>query len=270
MSDQEGNYSFGRLPAGDYRISVEAPGFARAFAENHIGPGSDAQLDAVLAPPIVPVIQIKDEEGQPVAGTWVKRFELRGVNGTIRFSQTVMSDLGINIARSDQTGRIELPPMAEGDSLVNIDVEHPRFPPAEIKQMKIAAGTTTEVTLPRGVILNVRAVTDAPGKLPHRAWLAIRRERSAGESAIYSHREITFDDLGTARVAILPGDYGIFRLNADDCFLVPGSEEVIPIRFGVIHFDRGRDHFARFNVVMPDAIAGAASSTGGQAGRFPR
>jgi len=227
LSDKDGRYSFVQLPAADYAISAQAAGFARAFGGNGVESGGQARVDVVLGPPVAPVIEIKDEQGRPVAGAWVREFRQRGVNGEMRFPQMMVDSLGIAIAKSDETGRIQLPPLPEGDVLFRIVVEHPNLAPVRIDELTIVPGATARATMRPGVVLTLRAVGDKPADRVRRVALDLRPAEGDGPSqSVY--REIEFDDSGVARVAIEPGNYNQLQLEHDDYYFTPSSETPLP------------------------------------------
>jgi hypothetical protein len=94
-SDDTGTFQIPDVKHDYYKLSFDAPGFARGFRDVSLSDEEPPrEFTMTLKPPVSPTIQIVDESGKPVQGARVREFRQRGVNGPLRMSQLSLDTLG--------------------------------------------------------------------------------------------------------------------------------------------------------------------------------
>jgi thiol-disulfide isomerase/thioredoxin/protocatechuate 3,4-dioxygenase beta subunit len=222
LTDKAGTYSFPELPDGDFMLSARHADFARAFSSTKIKDSQAKQIDIVLRPAASPVIEVKDQAGNAVAGAQVRSYRQRGPDGELGFPQLSLKSFGIAIPPSDAAGRIQVPRLPEGDILDHLTIDHPTLAPVEIDDVKIVWGAAVQTVMRPGVVLRLRVASEKPTERIARAVIDLRHEPSSHPSTSYQ-REIEFDAGGIARLAIEPGNYQFLRLENEDFYFPPAD-----------------------------------------------
>ncbi|PWT90618.1 MAG: hypothetical protein C5B55_09475, partial [Blastocatellia bacterium] len=70
-SDASGNFIFRDLPAGNYKLIIEAKGFPRAEKEISLPAGRTSLVEIVLTPSVSEAVTVRQEEGLLSAGDTV-------------------------------------------------------------------------------------------------------------------------------------------------------------------------------------------------------
>jgi thiol-disulfide isomerase/thioredoxin len=218
-SDRDGKYSFNDLSEGVYMPAVKKDGFAPWYCPQRFVESEPLEINVVLKPPATPVIQVTDEAGRPVAGARVRQYELSGAGGESYLSQLSLRSLGLEIAASDDAGRLQLPPLPRGDRLT-ATIEHPRLAPARVADATVDEGVVATAMMKPGVTLRLRASGGDPANRIESAVIDLRHEPIDHPSTtIYC--EVEFDADGAAQRVVEPGDYQFLLLQHPDFFLTP-------------------------------------------------
>jgi hypothetical protein len=116
LSNADGTFAFGNLPAGDYTISVSRTGYASythgqgrrtAAVPITIAPGQTATLAIALQPGRSVAGRVLDEDGTPFAGAVVEAL-------TVRFDGGRDALAAAATARTDDRGEVRLHGLAAG------------------------------------------------------------------------------------------------------------------------------------------------------------
>lgn len=241
-TDEEGRYEFGNLPEGIYMLAVGKEGFAPCYIPQRYLKHERLERNAVLKPPANPVIQVTDEAGRPVAGARLRVVDLSGPGGGCYLSQLALRSLGVEIAPSDDAGRLQLPPMPLGDGLTVI-IDHPRLAPIRLDGLTVGSGVVATAVMKPGVTLTLHAAEGSAHPIDN-AVIDLRFKPLDHPSTIV-HYEIDFDARGTAQLTVEPGDYEFLLLQHADFFLTPALPADGTESFRI---DRGCNDDLRFEV----------------------
>jgi thiol-disulfide isomerase/thioredoxin len=219
VADSSGRFQFEKLADGYYLLAAKIEGMATAYKDFTLGERKAEAFDIVLNRPVAPVILLTDDAGNPVSGARVRAFRRRGANGDCYLPQLSLRSLGIDIPPSGADGRLQLPPLPEGESL-EITIEHPTLAPVRIDELKAADGVAARATMKPGVVFTLQvAADDAQSPIDH-AVIDLRHEPFRHPSTTV-HYELDFDAAGKARLAVEPGRYNWLLLQHAGYYLTP-------------------------------------------------
>lgn len=216
VSDKDGSYRFGNLKDDSYQVSVEQPGFAKAFRQMYVWKQESQQADFHLEPPGAVVIHVADEKGRPLKGAVVRGYTLRGANGERWFNQLAMKSLGIPIETSDTSGDIRLQGLPVGDVLRSLTLDRAGYAPVFVSDLTIGSNATGKVTMRPGVEVTFRV---PPGSVSS-GYLDFMNRDSRSASEILRH-EVPFDSQGVGRLTVEKGDYGVLMFQHKNFLFTP-------------------------------------------------
>lgn len=219
-TSKSGEFRFAGLSNDYYFVSIEAPGFARAFHDAYIDEQRSLNSDVVMLSPAVATIRVVDEQGKPIAGARVREYRLRGVNGEIRFPQMFLDTLGVVINPSDEKGVLRLPALPAGDTLNRLTIERENYAPVRVPDLEVADGAEARVTMKPGLDIVFRVPPEnAPGHITTAA-VDVRFEEKESPSELY-HYEMKFDSSGVGRLNLGRGNCNWLLLQHKDFFITP-------------------------------------------------
>ncbi len=225
ITDEDGGFRFESLAYGYYFIEIKRKDFATTLCNRTLDEGnSSSRTDILLKAPAIVTIELTDESGKPVEGASVRQIRQRGSNGENYLTQMWLRDLGVEIAASDDQGRLTLPPFPEGD-ILKVTIDHPRLAPIKIDDLKIAKGESTKASMKPGVVITLRRgrSKDSTEQISS-AVIDLHHTDFQNPSSIRLY-EVQFDRDGAGKITVEPGDYNFLRLEHDDFYLTPSISE---------------------------------------------
>jgi protocatechuate 3,4-dioxygenase beta subunit/thiol-disulfide isomerase/thioredoxin len=216
-----GAYAIENLAAGWYTISVEHKEKARVFRLVSLEGEAAPNTDVILGRPISPVIRVTDPEGKPLAGARVREIKQSGANGYYYLSQVGLKSLGVANPASNDDGRLQLPPFAEGEVLKLI-LDHPNFAPTKIEGLKVAEGAATDASMQPGVALNLKLIPADPADRTTRAQIDLHHQNSNPSTIVCA--EVEFVHQGSARLMVEPGECSCLWLQHEEFLITPFYE----------------------------------------------
>ena len=235
-SDTGGGFRFKNLPDGHYRLVVEKDGFARTFRGENLEDHQQLRTEVVMKRPAACAIELKDDAGRPIVGASVREYRLRGSNGSPYFAAIWLATFGIKLDPSDTAGRLNLPPLPEGD-IASFTIDHPQFAPISVSDVAVKSGFTAQAIMHPGVKLTMHLKSATAQDRLTLVNIELRDKTWTENPSCMSLRAIPVDEHGTASVTIEPGNYDLFLLEHDDYFITPG----FPERRNVLQFRPGRN-----------------------------
>lgn len=205
-SDAQGNYQFGQLADGSFRLLIEAPGCGRVFRDVLIEEQQPQQVALMLKPAAAVKIRVVDAAGKPISAARIREYRTRGDNGECRFPQLTHQALGINLAPSNQQGEITVPELAVGDHLHGIIIDHADFAAVKIDEVPVTKEAMITTAMKPGVPVKLQLVSDDPAARPKVTAIDLRHDPFTHPSTILQ-TQIQFDEHGTARLNLEPGPY---------------------------------------------------------------
>ncbi|HUG92348.1 MAG TPA: carboxypeptidase regulatory-like domain-containing protein [Planctomycetaceae bacterium] len=252
-SDSSGRYRFDELPAGSYVLVASAAGLARSFRPTSLEGDGQLALDIVLRRPVVPIIELRDEQNRPVAGARLRELRLRGDIGSFFLRRIDWDTFGVTVSPSDAQGRLRLPPLPEG-TILTATFDHHQQAPVRIRDVPAAEGTIAKGTMQRGVPLTLRIQPDASGATVTDLSLELHHDPFDHPATIRDRIAVGRD--GTAALAVEAGEYNWLRLQHEDFFVtpmfIPRAQErlrIDPAQNGQISFHLHRKVQVRGRVV---------------------
>ena len=221
-SDAQGNFRINSLQDAHYRLAVEKDGFARTFRGENVEDHQHIQTEVVMKRPAACGIELKDAAGQPIVGAQVREYRLRGSNGSPYFPGIWLETFGIKIAPSDAAGRLNLPPLPEGE-IATFTIDHGQFAPIRVADVTIKAGVLAQATMHPGIKLSMHFSHETTGEQLSRIMINLSEETGKSPSA-RRLCTIPVDKNGIASVTIEPGAYETLHLEHDDYFITPRFE----------------------------------------------
>ena len=227
ITEVDGGFRFEKLAYGYYFIEIKKTDFATTLCNRTIDEGnSSSRMDILLKPPAIVKIELTDESGRPVAGASVRQIRQRGSNGENYLTQMWLRDLGVEIATSDDQGRLTLPAFPEGD-ILNVTIDHPSLAPIRVEDLKIAEGESTKAVMKPGVVVTLRRAPSKGAKERISSAIIDFRHTDFQRPSSIRLYEVQFDHEGAGKITVEAGDYNFLRLEHDDFYLTPTISEEI-------------------------------------------
>lgn len=155
-SDAEGRFEFTDIPLTNpdlksLAIYSYASGHAIQSRRVHRHSGSPPlnadllDLDFELQPEAIGIVDVIDEEGQPVAGAVLNQLQLKGETLTsLYLYHDVWEQLGLPVPTSDENGRMEIPSISQA-SVYDVQLVHPEFAKTPIWETPLSETPLTAV-----------------------------------------------------------------------------------------------------------------------------
>ncbi|WDQ15357.1 M56 family metallopeptidase [Rhodopirellula sp. P2] len=155
-SDAEGRFEFTDIPLTNpdlksLAIYSYASGYAIQTRRVHRHSGSPPlnadllDLDFELQPEAIGIVDVVDEEGQPVAGAVLNQLQLKGETLTsLYLYRDVWEQLGLPVPTSDENGRMEIPSISQA-SFYDVQLVHPEFAKTPIWETLLSETPLTAV-----------------------------------------------------------------------------------------------------------------------------
>ncbi|EGF25206.1 M56 family metallopeptidase [Rhodopirellula baltica] len=155
-SDAEGRFEFTDIPLTNpdlksLAIYSHASGHAIQSRRVHRHSGSPPlnadllDLDFELQPEAVGIVDVVDEEGQPVAGAVLNQLQLKGETLTsLYLYRDVWEQLGLPVPTSDENGRMEIPSISQA-KVYDVQLVHPEFAKTPIWETPLSETPLTAV-----------------------------------------------------------------------------------------------------------------------------
>ncbi|CAD73596.1 MAG TPA: hypothetical protein DDX19_04670 [Rhodopirellula baltica] len=155
-SDAEGRFEFTDIPLTNpdlksLAIYSYASGHAIQSRRVHRHSGSPPlnadllDLDFELQPEAVGIVDVIDEEGQPVAGVVLNQLQSKGETLTsLYLYRDVWEQLGLPVPTSDENGRMEIPSISQA-SFYDVQLVHPEFAKTPIWKTPLSETPLTAV-----------------------------------------------------------------------------------------------------------------------------
>ncbi len=155
-SDAEGRFEFTDIPLTNpdlksLAIYSYASGHAIQSRRVHRHSGSPPlnadllDLDFELQPEAIGIVDVIDEEGQPVAGAVLNQLQLKGETLTsLYLYRDVWEQLGLPVPTSDENGRMEIPSISQA-SVYDVQLVHPEFAKTPIWETPLSETPLTAV-----------------------------------------------------------------------------------------------------------------------------
>ena len=228
-SDEQGKIKFtGVQPDGYSTVLVKHPDFASTMQDFTITAGEERSTKCKMLPAVEGSIEIRSPDGKLVVGAEITRLEISSPGAD---SKTFLDcDMFPMLTgkpksdfRSDESGRLKLPPLPVGSS-ANITVVHPDWSSAETKEIELAAGMLTTLILNEGtnVTVNFHGKDDALALLKGQE-VSVKTFTNDGtgltKGSRLGHKFISSND--TLKFCLPPGQYDAFVLRAKDVVITP-------------------------------------------------
>lgn len=121
---------------------------------------SESPIKATMRSAVDTWIEVRSEKGDPLEGARIANLSIRTPENPETYIWRGMEHLfGFEFAPSDNTGRLNLPPLPEG-ALIDIRIDHPRWAQANLSNVEVADGRLSTAVLPEGVLTTFEFVVD--------------------------------------------------------------------------------------------------------------
>ena len=228
-SNQKGHIEFDGVTTDRYStILVTHSKFASSMQDFTISAGEDRVILCKLLPPVQSSIEIRSPDGELVVGAEITRLELTSIESDSKTFLTcdmfpILTGKPKSEFRSDESGRLKLPPFPAGSS-AKITVVHPSWSSAETSDIQITAGQLTTLMLKQGthVTMNFHGTKDALAELRDQEVTihTFTNDFSAEtKDARLMHKFVSAND--SLKFCLRPGQYDAFYLRAGDLLITP-------------------------------------------------
>ena len=228
-SDAEGKIEFTGVKPDEYStILVTHPDFASSMQDFTITAGEERLTQCTLLPSVESSIEIRSPDGELLKGAEVSRLEVSSPGAA---SKTFLScDMFPMLTgkpksefRSDESGRLKLPPLPVGSS-AKITVVHPTWSSADTAEIELTAGMLTTLVLNKGtnVTMNFHGEDDVLAMLKGQevsVHTFVNNGSGASKRSRLIHKFVSTGN--TLKFCLPPGQYDAFYLTTDDLVITP-------------------------------------------------
>lgn len=223
-SNQTGSIALDELPVQrTLALVVSADGYATSMQELQLTPREKRTVQFKLARPAKGTLQVRTPAGEPIKNVEVQRIDYIDSNQSrVVLKKGTVAALDLNLPRSDDEGKIELPPIPD-NALMSIWLIHPQWKIAKLTDVRASNALLSSVTLHPGIKVQIQL--QAPRthlqQLENSLAEVLLFPASGGSSSVEAvWHEFPVRD-GRVEFTCYPTEYRELRFRLKDYFATP-------------------------------------------------
>ncbi len=187
-TDREGKVEW-TIPPNDhwYYLRVTKEGYAPLMVSTRHNRPEGRNVRLKLQPTVDSWLEIRDPSGNPIVGAELVRLEFFNSAGAEEYyTKTSAPQLDLPWSKSDEKGRLPLPPLPAGCK-ATISLIHPDWLPKELDRIEIRSGLLSTVTFDPGIRVQVNFSTYNTPPVPDQTMVEVILSTDEKEGTRISH-----------------------------------------------------------------------------------